>query len=88
MNIIEAAKKKMEENNERIGLLVIRRKSLLYWINDLANDIFRHKKPIDELEAELQEVKNYLKETEEEKFVLLVDNLALESFIADCGGLD
>jgi len=88
MNIIEAAKKKMEENNERIGLLVIREKSLRYWINDLESDIWHKKKPVDELKAELQDVANYLKETEEEKFVLLIDNLALESFIADYGGLD
>lgn len=88
MNIIEAAKKKMRENEERIGLLVIREKSLRYWINDVERDIWLATKPVDELKVELQKCKDALKETEDEKFVLLIDTLALESFIANRGGLD
>jgi predicted nucleic acid-binding Zn-ribbon protein len=88
MNTIEAAKKRIEENNERIHLLAIRERSLQYWINDLENDIWRGKKPFDELKVELQNAMDSLKETYDEEFVLLVDNLALEKLIADPRWLD
>jgi len=81
MNSIEAAKKKIEENNESIKLL----RSEAKYIRERIAD---YKTKIEVLEQSISAEEDKLRESTDERFALLVDNLALKTFVADGGGLD
>ena len=88
MNSIEAAKIMIRDNKDDI-------ESYRKEIQEYSNSIEQRKKEIAECERKLLRLRSdvqwfqeLLKLCEEDKFKTLVDNLALNAFIADGGGLD